>query len=100
MAKIIKHKSKRRLNMTFVWFMIFFVVAIAWLAISLYTKTQNANLTVKIQKLNEELAELQNQNQSINIEIQTLENKDRLYVIAQSETPNKIEDNLASIFGE
>jgi len=67
---------------------------------SLFIKTRNASLTMKIQELNAEVAALQNDNQSINIEIQTLENKDRVFVIAQAANMAQTQDNIVSVIGE
>lgn len=73
---------------------------LAWLATTLFVNTINASLTMKIQKLNDELAEVTNQNQTLNFEIQSLENKDRIYEVAQTANMQQIQDNIISILGE
>ncbi len=67
---------------------------------TLFTNSKNTELTIKIQEKNIELASLRNENTSINIEIQSLENKDRVYVIAQAANMNQIQDNVVSVVGE
>ena len=96
MGRIVK-KKKRKLRFSIV---LFIISAIAYLATSLIVNTQNASLTMKIQTMNEELAILQTQNQTLNYEIQNLENKDRVYEIAQTNNMSQITDNIISIIGE
>lgn len=76
------------------------MVAFAWLVASLFIKTTNASLTMEIQQLNDELAELTNQNQTLNYEIQSLENKDRIYEVAEVADMSQVKDNIISIIGE
>jgi len=78
----------------------FTLALISLMLTSLFVKTQNASLTMKIQQLNAEVAALKNDNQSINIEIQSLENKDRVYVIAQAANMNQTQENIVSVLGE
>ena len=60
----------------------------------------NTELTIKIQKMTDELNTLKNDNQNLNFEIQSLENKDRVYVIAQAANMNQTQDNIVSVIGE
>ncbi len=55
---------------------------------------------MKIQKLNDELTALTEENQTLNFEIQSLENKDRIYQVAQTANMDQIQDNIISIVGE
>ena len=55
---------------------------------------------MKIQKMNDELATLTEENQTLNFEIQNLENKDRIYEVAATANMNQIQDNIISIIGE
>jgi cell division protein FtsL len=64
---------------------------------SLYIGTSNAALAIKIQKTNLEIADLRAQNQNLAIEIQTLQNKDRVYTIAQDAGLDQNQANVVSI---
>ena len=99
MAKIVK-KKRRRLRLQGIAILFFSFALLAWLATTLFVNTRNASLTVKIQKMNDELAELNKENQTLNFEIQSLENKDRIYEVAQTANMDQIEDNIISIIGE
>ncbi len=73
---------------------------IAWLATSLLVNTVNNNLTMKIQSMNEELASLRSENQVLTYEINNLENKDRIYAVAEAANMNQVTDNIISVQGE
>lgn len=66
----------------------------------LFVNTRNASLIMKIQTLNEEVEKIQKENQSLNFEIQSLENKDRVYEIAQTAQMDQVANNIISVFGE
>ena len=72
----------------------------AWLATSLLVNTVNNNLTMKIQSMNEELATLRSENQVLSYEINNLENKDRIYAVAEAANMNQVTDNIISVAGE
>lgn len=99
MAKIVKRK-KRKLRIEALAKLLLSVAIIAWVSTSLFVNTKNAELTVKIQKMNEELASLTQENQTLSFEIQTLESKDRIYEVAQTANMDQIKDNIISIIGE
>jgi len=99
MAKLRKRKT-RRLRLEGIAVIMFTCALLCLMLSSLFIKTRNASLTMKIQELNAEVAALQNDNQSINIEIQTLENKDRVFVIAQAANMAQTQDNIVSVIGE
>lgn len=99
MAKIIK-KKKRKLKFQGFAIIVFSIAFIAWLGTTLFVNTINASLTMKIQKLNDDLAALTLENQTLNFEIQSLENKDRIYELAQTANMDQIQDNIISIVGE
>ena len=100
MARIVKKKKRRRLNLLGIGTVLFTLAVLSWLATSLFVNTMNTALTMKIQQLNTELAQLKNENQTINIEIQNLENKDRVYALAQSANMERNLANVVSVSGE
>ncbi|MBR0420138.1 MAG: hypothetical protein IJI66_13340 [Erysipelotrichaceae bacterium] len=99
MAKIVT-KKKRRLSMNGFALVLFTFSLIAWLATSLLVNTVNNNLTMKIQSMNEELASLRSENQVLTYEINNLENKDRIYAVAEAANMNQVTDNIISVQGE
>ena len=76
---------------------LFTVALISWLLTSLLVNTVNTSLTMKIQTMNEELAQLKSENQTLNYEIQSLENKDRVFEVAQAANLDQLADNIISI---
>ena len=76
---------------------LFIVSLIFWLIASLFVKTRNDSLTIKIQNMTEELEMLRGENQSLNYEIQTLVNKDRIYELAAAADLDQVSDNIISI---
>ena len=99
MAKLVKRK-RRKLKLQGFAIVFFSFALIAWLGTTLFVNTINASLTMKIQQMNEELASLGEENQTLNFEIQSLENKDRIYEVASTNNLNQIQDNIISIVGE
>ncbi len=67
---------------------------------SLFVGTYNQSLTISIQKMNNEIDTLKTENEKLNIEIASLENKDRVYIIAQDAGLDQNQDNVISIQGE
>lgn len=99
MAKLVKRK-RRKLRFQGFAIILFSVALLSWLGTTLFVNTINASLTMKIQQLNEELASLTEENQTLNFAIQSLENKDRIYEVASSANMDQIQDNIISIIGE
>ena len=99
MAKIVKRK-RRRLSFHGFAIVLFSLSLVAWLASSLLVHTMNAKLTMKIQTMNEELAVLKTQNQTLSFEISNLENKDRVFAAATAANLDQVSDNIISVSGE
>lgn len=99
MAKIVKRK-RRKLRLQGFAIIFFTFALISWLGTTLFINTINASLTMKIQAMEDELSQLNTENQSLSFEIQTLENKDRIYEVAQTANMDQIQDNIISIVGE
>ena len=99
MAKIVKRK-RRRLSFHGFAIVLFSLSLVAWLASSLLVNTMNAKLTMKIQTMNEELAVLKTQNQTLSFEISKLENKDRVFAAATAANLAQVSDNIISVSGE
>ncbi|MBQ1508349.1 MAG: hypothetical protein IIZ47_02910 [Erysipelotrichaceae bacterium] len=96
MAKIVK-KKKRKLSFVGKAIVFFVFSLVLMLGSSLYFGTRNASLSIKIQKMNNEIAAIRAENQNLNIEIQTLQNKERVYTIAQDAGLDQSQDNIVSV---
>ena len=99
MAKIVKRK-RRRLSFEGFAIVLFTVTFVSFLFVNLFVSTANTNLTIKIQKMTDELDTLKSENQNLNFDIQSLENKDRVYVIAQAADMTQVQENIVSVSGE
>ena len=99
MAKIVK-KKRRRLSFNGIAIITFTISFVVFMISNLLINTINTSLTIKIQKMTDELNTLKNDNQNLNFEIQSLENKDRVYVIAQAANMNQTQDNIVSVTGD
>lgn len=99
MAKLARRKkTKVRIDRVAIVAMVFSLTL--WLFATIAIKTRNTSLTMKIQKMQDELIELSSQNQTLNIQIQSLENKERVYEVAVTANMNQIQDNIISIIGD
>ena len=99
MAKLRKRKRKTSKLSKFA-FAFFSLALISLLACSLFVGSYNTSLTIDIQKMTNEIELLKAENEKLTIEISTLQNKDRVYVIAQDAGLNQNQDNIISIQGE
>lgn len=79
---------------------LFSVALLCLLASSLLIGSYNTSLTINIQKMSNEISSLKADNERLNIEISSLQNKDRVYLIAQDAGLNQNQDNIISIQGE
>ena len=75
MAKIVK-KKRRRLSFNGIAIVLFTIALISWLLTSLLVNTVNTSLTMKIQ---------------------SLENKDRVFEVAQAADLDQLADNIISV---
>ena len=96
MARIVK-KKRRKLSFVVKSFIFLVFSLLLMLASSLYIGTTNTSLAIRIQKVNNEIATLKQENQNLTIEIQTLQNKERVYLIAQDAGLDQNQDNVVSI---
>jgi len=97
MARYIGKKRKRRLRFLTKCTIILSITLLMRLFTSVFIGSINTNLTMDIQEKTQELTRLKAENQSLNIEIQTLQNKDRVYTIAKDAGLGQNEDNVISI---
>ncbi len=98
MAKIRRRKRKTNKLGRFA-VLIFTLSLISLLATSLFVGTYNTNLTMEIQNMTSQIDSLKAENEKINIEISSLENKDRVYAVANDAGLDQNQDNVISIQG-
>ena len=98
MAKIRRRKRKTNKLGRFA-VLIFTLSLISLLATSLFVGTYNTNLTMEIQNMTSQIDSLKAENEKINIEISSLENKDRVYAVANDAGLDQNQDNIVSIQG-
>lgn len=96
MAKMIR-KKKRRLSFVSKCGIVMTISLVSWLFTSLFIGSLNTTLTIDIQNMNNELAAVKTENQQLNISIQALQNKDRVYTIAKDAGLNQNQDNVVSV---
>ncbi len=98
MAKIRRKKRKTdKLNRFAV--VIFSIALITMLGTSLFIGSYNTNLTMEIQNMTSQIDSLKSDNEKITIEISSLENKDRVYAVANDAGLDQNQDNIISIQG-
>jgi len=88
------------LNFTGIAAVIFTVSLFVGITMNLLINTVNTSLTMKIQAMNEELVALRSANQTLSYEINNLENKDRIYAVAEAADLDQVSDNIISVTGE
>lgn len=97
MAK--RKKSKKVKVPTFykVGMTIFGFSMVFWLASSLFVRSFNINLSMEQQQIQSKISTLQVENDALRVEIQTLENRDRITNIAEDEDMMTRPNNIVTI---
>ncbi len=100
MGRIVKSRKKRRkIHLLHVAEALFSLSLILWLATSLLVNTINTSLAMKIQAMQEEADALKLENQSLRYDINTLQNKERVYALAQEADLYQDSDNIIAVTG-
>ncbi len=97
MAKYRRRKKKNSYRFTACCGVFFVICLVASLMFSLFIRTRNDQLSIDIQEMTNEIALLKGENKDLDIEIQSLKNKDRVYVMAETAGLNQIQSNIVSI---
>lgn len=90
-------RVKRRIKFEGVSFIVCVLACFAWLLATLFIRTINTSLTMEIQSKTNEIDIIKNENKDLNIEIQTLQNKDRVYLLAQSAGLDQNQENIVAL---
>lgn len=89
---------KRKMSPVLKVFMFYFLPCLCfYILISLFLKSSNNSLAIDIQAKKEQIEELRMANQQLDVEIQTLRNKDRIYTIAEQSGLEQIQNNVINI---
>ena len=99
MAKYIK-KKKRKAKFLTKCSLLFSMALVMSLFSSIVLGSINTKLTVSIQETQNEIDTLTAENSQLSIDIQTLQNKDRVYTIANEAGMSQSQDNVVSVTGE
>ncbi len=67
---------------------------------NLFLRSSNASLMIQIQDMNRQCDILRTDNQRLTIEIQSLQNRDRIVTIAENAGLTQINDNIISVNGD
>lgn len=96
MAKLVKRK-RRKLSFVTKCALVLVLSLLCRLGTSIVVGSFNTNLTIDIQNMTTEVASIKAENQQLNIEIQTLQNKDRIYTMATDAGLMQNQDNIVSV---
>lgn len=97
MAKIIKKRRIKRMKIEGFAVIIFVIALSAYLFTSLFVRTINNSLVMKIEDINRETSELKMENDKLNLEIQNLISKDRVYDIATAAGLSQNQNNVINV---
>ncbi|MDO5439111.1 MAG: hypothetical protein Q4F09_03675 [Erysipelotrichaceae bacterium] len=99
MARIVK-TQKRKIHFEGFAFFAFAFAVILTIFSNLFLRSSNASLMIKIQDMNRQCDVLRADNQRLTIEIQSLQNRDRIFTIAENAGLTQINDNIVSVSGD
>ncbi len=100
MGRIVKSRKKRRkIDLLHVAEALFTLSLILLLATSLLINTMNTSLAMRIQAMQEEVDALKLENQSLRYDINTLQNKERVYALAEEADLYQDSDNIIAVTG-
>lgn len=89
---------KRRISPVLKVFTFYFVPALCiYILCSLFLNSSNNSLAIDIQSKREQIEALKVANQQLDVDIQTLRNKDRIYTIAKESGLEQIQNNVINI---
>ena len=96
MAKAVR-KKKKKLRLTVFTAVFFFISVLSYLASVLFLRTYNNQLSSEQQKIAGQIAELQVQNDAVRVEVNTLNNRERVNSIASDNGLSLEQNNIITI---
>lgn len=97
MAKSLKKKKKKKLRLPVFTAVLFFVSVMSYLASVLFLRTYNNSLSSERQKILVQINELQVQNDAVAVEVNTLNNRERVNSIAADNGLSLEQNNIITI---
>lgn len=89
-------KKRRNAASRLLWIYVLLCVCI-YVLVNVFMNSSNNSLAVDIQSKKEQIEALKVENQQLDVEIQTLRNKDRIYTIAKESGLEQIQNNIINI---
>lgn len=96
MKKIVR-KRKRKFGLSQFATTFLFFSAIAYVVSALFLRSYNNNLSTKKQQIDAQIAQLQVQNDAVAVEVNTLNNRDRVNSIASDDGLSMDQSNIVTI---
>lgn len=96
MARIVL-RTKHKFGFNSFVKLFFFMVFCSYLFSTLFIKPLNVKMMIDIQNMSLEVESLKKNNQKLTIEIQSLQNRDRIYTIAEDAGLKQNQDNIISV---
>lgn len=96
MKKVVR-KRKKKFGLSQFTTTFLFLSAIAYVASALFLRSYNNNLSTKKQQIDAQIAQLQVQNDAVAVEVNTLNNRDRVNSIASDDGLSMDQGNIVTI---
>ena len=97
MAKAVKQKKKKKLKLLNFSVVFFMLSAILYLGSTLFLRTYNNSLSSKKQEIEAKITELQIANDAVAVEVNTLNNRERVNSIAMDKGLSLEQNNIITI---
>ncbi|MBR4454604.1 MAG: hypothetical protein IKS32_00065 [Solobacterium sp.] len=97
MAENTKSRKKRKLKMGTFSMTLLVISSLLYLCSTLFLRSYNNSLSSKKQEIEAKIAELQVKNDAVAVEVNTLNNRERVNSIAADKGLNLVQDNIITI---
>lgn len=97
MAKAVKQKKKKKLKLLNFSVVFFMLSAILYLGSTLFLRTYNNSLSSKKQEIEAKISELKVSNDALAVEVNTLNNRERVNTIAADKGLSLDQNNIITI---
>ncbi|MBP3868092.1 MAG: hypothetical protein J6D38_03175 [Solobacterium sp.] len=97
MAKAVKQKKKKKLKLLNFSVVFFMLSAILYLGSTLFLRTYNNSLSSKKQEIEAKISELKVANDALAVEVNTLNNRERVNTIAADRGLSLDQNNIITI---
>ena len=97
MARVIKTKKKKKLTLPKFTVVFFTVSVLAYLGAALFLRSYNNSLSSEKQKIEAQISALQVENDAVAVEVNTLNNRERVNTMAGDSGLRLDQDNIYTI---